>query len=146
MIFGKYSDHVQLIARIALASLFIVSSLGTILGGTAAFEGFQGMVAQTGVPMVGLVTVCVLALKLFGGLALAAGFKARYAALALATFTLLTVLLVHSPSTWSNPQFGMINFLMAMKNISIIGGLLLVANNGSGAMSCRCSPHCKSCK
>jgi putative oxidoreductase len=143
MIFGSYSDYVQLIARIALASLFIVSSLGTILGGTAAFEGFQGMVAQTGVPMV---TVLVLALKLFGGLALAAGFKARYAALALATFTLLTVLLVHSPSTWSNPQYGMINFLMAMKNISIIGGLLLVANNGSGAMSCRCSPHCKSCK
>jgi putative oxidoreductase len=133
-----------LLARILLASLFIISGLGIVLGGAPAFEGFEGMVASTGVvpaALLGVVTVCIVALKVFGGLALAAGFKSRYVALALAFFTLLTIVFIHKPSLWADQ----IQFLMAMKNLSIIGGLLLVANNGSGAMSYRCSPHCKLC-
>ncbi len=145
--FGAYSGYVQAAARVLLGSLFIVSGAGTVLGGSAAFEGFQGMVAQTGVPMAGFVTVVIIALKIFGGTALALGFKARYAALALAIFTLLTIVLAHPPASWSAQEpFGTINFLMALKNLSIIGGLLLIANNGAGAMAMRCNDECTWCK
>ncbi|MFM2414436.1 MAG: hypothetical protein RI911_129 [Candidatus Parcubacteria bacterium] len=144
--FGAYSDYVQAIARVLLASIFLVTGLGVVFGGAAAFNGFQGMVAQTGVPMVGLVTVLVVALKVFGGAALALGFKARYVALVLAVFTALTIVLVHSPATWNDPAYGTVNFLMAIKNLSIIGGLLLIANNGAGAMALRCNSICTWCK
>lgn len=145
--FGEYSGYVQAAARILLGSLFIITGTSALLGGAAGFEGFQSMVEQTGVPMAGLVTVLVIALKIFGGAALALGFKARYAALALAVFTFLTIVLVHPPSSWMVPEpFGTLNFLMAAKNLSIIGGLLLIANNGAGAMALKCNDTCAWCK
>lgn len=144
--FGQYSGYVQVAARVLLASLFLASGLGVVFGGAAAFQGYQGMVASVGIPMAGLVAVAAVALKIFGGLALAAGFKARYAALSLAIFTALTIVLFHGPSSWGDPATGYVNYLMALKNLSIIGGLLLVANNGAGAMAYRCSDTCETCK
>ncbi len=139
--FGTYSGYVQVLARVLLGSLFIASGVGIVLGGAQAFAGYQGMIAGAGLPMAGLLAVLAIALKIFGGLALAAGFKARYAALGLALFTLLTIVFFHSPSTWGDYT----NYLMALKNFSIIGGLLLVANNGAGAMAVKCNDTCKWC-
>lgn len=144
--FGAYSGYVQAAARVLLGSLFIASGLGIVFGGAAAFQNYQGMIASVGIPMEGLVAVLAVALKIFGGLALAAGFKARYAALALAIFTALTIVLFHGPSSWSDPASGYVNYVMALKNLSIIGGLLLIANNGAGAMAMKCNDECTWCK
>ncbi len=144
--FGTYSGYVQVVARVMLASLFVISGLGVVWGGADAFNGYQGMVASAGIPMAGLVAVVAIALKIFGGAALAVGFKSRYAAFALALFTLLTIYFYHGPSSWSDPASGYVNYLMALKNFSIIGGLLLVANNGAGAMALKCDEECTWCK
>jgi putative oxidoreductase len=61
--------------------------------------------------------------------ALVLGYKAREAALALAAFTLVATALFHN--NWANQ----IDMLMAMKNIAIIGGLLMVYTFGAGAKS-----------
>ena len=62
------------------------------------------------------------------------GFHARYAALAIAAFTLLAALLFHK--FWAAPpehvMEATINF---WKNVSITGGMLMVAAFGPGSVS-----------
>jgi len=62
------------------------------------------------------------------------GFLSRWAALALAAFTLIASLIFHA--YWSLPaDQQMAQQLMFIKNIAIIGGLLYVAAFGPGAWS-----------
>jgi putative oxidoreductase len=64
----------------------------------------------------------------------AIGFKARLAAALLAAFTLLASLLFHN--FWAMPaDQAMVNQLMFMKNLAIVGGLLLIVAHGAGPVS-----------
>ena len=65
---------------------------------------------------------------------LAAGFKARPAAVAIAAFTLVASFFFHR--YWSAPadQY-MAQFLNFWKNVSMIGGLLVVYAFGPGRLS-----------
>ena len=80
-----------LVARIFLAILFIVSGLGIL----AAPSGFAGYMGAIGLPFPTLVAWLVIALKVLGGLAILVGFQTRYAALAIAAFTIGSALLGH---------------------------------------------------
>ena len=66
---------------------------------------------------------------MLGGLALAAGYKTRYVAFALAIFSIVVAAMFHHNFA---DQMQMIMFL---KNIAIAGGLLLLAVGGSTAFS-----------
>lgn len=110
-------------ARILLSQIFIVSGFGKLTGYAATQQYMQ----QAGVP--GVLLPLVILTELGGGLALLFGFKARWAALALAGFTLLSALLFH---LHPGDQMQMINF---MKNLAMAGGLLLVVRHGAGAPS-----------
>lgn len=63
------------------------------------------------------------------GLALLTGFKAKFAAIGLAVFTLVTAILFH------NNFADQIHMIMFLKNITIIGGLLLIVAYGAGGFS-----------
>ena len=65
-------------------------------------------------------------IEIGGGLLLLTGFKARYAALALALFLVPVTLVFHNPAH----QDQMVNFL---KNLAIIGGLLVTASASRSA-------------
>jgi putative oxidoreductase len=68
------------------------------------------------------------------GLALAIGFKARWAALALGLFTIVAALLFHR--YWAMPeQQQFMQELLFMKNLAIAGGMFIVASLGAGAAS-----------
>ena len=113
--------------RILLGLLFVISGFGKITGfaGTAAFMASKGM------PMAEALLVGAIAIELVGGLMLVAGFKARWAALAIAAFLVPTTLIFHSP-LGPDGQAQMTQFL---KNLSILGGMLVLAAFGPGAWS-----------
>ena len=69
-----------------------------------------------------------------GGVLLVAGWKVRWAAAAMLVFTGLAAVLFHDfwAAAPEQAQNQMIHF---MKNISIMGGLLLVVVYGSGPIS-----------
>ena len=124
------TDLAALVGRILLAVIFIISGFGKITG----FEGTAGYIAAKGLPMPQVVTALTIVVELGGGILLAIGYKARWAALALAVFTLLAAFIFHD--FWAveaaqkmNQQ---INFL---KNISIAGGMLMVFAFGPGRYS-----------
>ncbi|ABM92976.1 DoxX family protein [Methylibium petroleiphilum] len=118
-----------LVGRILLALMFVLagaSKLGDI-------SGTAGYIASGGVPFASAVAVAVGLFELIAGLALVVGFQARWAALALAGFTLLASVLFHP--FWSLPaDQAFVQQLLFMKNVSVAGGLLLVAALGTGSI------------
>jgi putative oxidoreductase len=116
---------VSLIARAMLSAIFIISGAGKIMNyaGTAAF------MEQFGTPAALLPGV--IALELLGGLAVLLGIWSRYAAIALAVFSVLAAAIFHNKFA---DQMQFINF---MKDVAIAGGLLLLFANGSGRCAVR---------
>jgi len=126
----KYASTVSLAGRILLALMFIPAGFGklTHIGGTA------GYIASGGLPFPSLLAVLAGALELFGGLALVIGFKVRWVGLAMALFTLVASMVFHP--FWSVPEAQqMVTKLLFMKNISVVGGMLLISALGAGALS-----------
>jgi len=113
------NSWLNLAGRLLLAQLFLVSGFSKIMG----YAGTQGYMAAKGLP--GALLPLVILLELGGGLALVVGFQTRWVALALAIFSVLAGLIFH---LLPGDQMQMINF---MKNLSIAGGLLVLAQTGA---------------
>lgn len=124
------SNPMALIGRVLLAWLFIPAGWGKL---GAGFAGTAGYVASKGLPMPEVMAAAAIAVELIAGIALLIGFKTRWAALLLALFTLATAVLFHN--YWAMPaEQVMVQTLMFNKNLAIVGGLLVVAALGGGAL------------
>jgi putative oxidoreductase len=111
------------LGRVLLAIIFIQAGLHKIPG----YEGTAAHMDAQGVP--GILLPLVILVELGGGLLVLVGFWTRWAALALAGFSVLAALLFH----WEpGNQMQMISF---MKNITIAGGFLVLAGAGPGAFA-----------
>ena len=118
------------LGRLRLALMFIPSGFGKIGG----FEGTAGYSASKGLPMASVVAALTILIELGGGLAIAFGFMTRWAALALAVFTVLAGVIFHN--YWAvPPEQVMMQQINFWKNISIAGGFLVLAAFGPGAIS-----------
>ena len=115
----------NLAGRVLLAQLFLLSGFAKITG----YAGTQAYMAAKGLP--GALVPLVILLEVGGGLALVAGFQTRWAALALAIFSVLAGCIFHLvPSDHAQ----MLHF---MKNLSIAGGLLILAQTGATGFAIR---------
>ena len=124
------SNPMALIGRVLLAWLFIPAGWGKL---GAGFAGTAGYVASKGLPMPEVMAAAAIAVELIAGIALLIGFKTRWAALLLALFTLATAVMFHN--YWAMPaEQVMVQTLMFNKNLAIVGGLLVVAALGGGAL------------
>jgi putative oxidoreductase len=114
-----------LVGRILLAAMFVLAGFGklTDIAGTAGWFGSIGLPAPT------ILAVLVGLLELFGGLAVIVGYKTRIAALALAVFAIGATLIAHTNFA------DMMQFLIFQKNFAVVGGLLVLAFTGAGALS-----------
>lgn len=119
-----------LAARILIAAIFVLSGFGKIGG----FAGAVGYIASKGLPLPQLAAVAAIIVELGGGLMLMLGWRARWAAAALFFFTLMAAVIFHNfwAAAPDQAQNQMIHF---MKNISMLGGLLMVIIHGSGPLS-----------
>ena len=119
-----------LVGRTLLGLIFVLSGFAKIAG----FDGTAGYIASKGLPFPQLVAALTIVVELGGGLALMAGLYTRQAVVALAAFSLLTAIVFHN--FWAAPQgeqmMQQINF---MKNVSILGGMMLLMAFGAGRYS-----------
>lgn len=111
------NKFVVAIARIALVLIYFMGGF-SLLTGNAPVE----FAATKGVPAIAVYVG--YAIKLFGGLAVIVGFQTRIAALLLVLFTIGTAFIFHG-------EFDSVFW----KEISMIGGLLLLAAYGPGELS-----------
>lgn len=119
-----------LLGRILIALLFIPAGVSKIGG----FAGTVGYIASKGLPLPQVAAAGTIVVEVLVGLALLIGFKARWAALILALFTLVAAFLFHN--FWAVPaDQQMMQSINFFKNLAIVGGLLFVAANGAGPLS-----------
>jgi putative oxidoreductase len=129
-VLNNLQNPLALVGRILLALMFVLAGFSKIGG----FAGTVGYIASKGLPAASLLAALTIVLEVGGGLAIMFGFFTRWSALALAGFTLLASLIFHA--FWSLPaDQQMMQQLMFMKNISVAGGLLVLAAFGAGAIS-----------
>ncbi len=112
-----------LVARLLLAQMFLIAGINKVM----AYAGTQAYMDSMGVP--GMLLPLVILLEVGAGLAIIVGWKTRWAAIALSLFTLVSAFIFHSNFV---DQMQITQF---MKNLSITGGLMLVALIGAGRLS-----------
>ena len=123
-------NPLSLAGRILLAYLFLPAGIGKLTG----FAGTVGYIASVGLPLPQVAAAIAVVVEIVGGIALIVGFGTRFAALALAAFTLVASILFHN--YWSFPaDQQMMQQLMFIKNIAVVGGLLTLAAWGAGNWS-----------
>ncbi len=115
----------QLASRLLLSLIFILAALHKL----GAREATVAMIDGVGLPFPGFCYGMTVAIELGAGLAVAIGWHARKAAVALALLTLVAGSLFHNQ--WSDPN----HFIHFLKNLGLIGGLMQIAMNGPGALS-----------
>ncbi len=126
----SFKSPLVVAGRVLLALMFVMagfSKLGNI-------SGVAGYIANAGLPFASALAVATGIFEVVAGLALAVGFHARWAALALGLFTLLASVLFHN--FWAVPlDKQMVQQLMFMKNLAVAGGMFIVAAFGAGPVS-----------
>jgi putative oxidoreductase len=124
------SDFAYALARTMLAVVFIVSGVAKFMNvtGTADTLAAHGFLFPT---VFGYATA---ALEVAGGCCVMIGYRARWAALVLLVFTAGTVAVSHH--FWDMEGLERVrNQTQALKNLAIMGGLLLIAVGGAGRFS-----------
>jgi putative oxidoreductase len=123
-------DWAALLGRILIASLFVISGYGKLTG----FDGTVGYIGSKGLPMAQVLAGIAILIELGGGIALILGWKTRWVAVAFILFLLVITPIFHN--YWAAPPEQMmgqkINFL---KNVAILGGVLLLLGFGPGRLS-----------
>ena len=123
-------NPLALVGRLLLALLFLPAGFSKLTG----FAGTVGYIASVGLPAAQLGAVLAIIVEIGGGIALIAGFQTRFAALALALFTLVASFFFHN--YWGVPaEMQFMQSLLFYKNIAVVGGLLTLAAWGAGAWS-----------
>ncbi|HEY6721000.1 MAG TPA: DoxX family protein [Burkholderiales bacterium] len=121
------ADWAALLGRIALALIFLWSGYGKLTD----IAGTVGYMNAYHVPMAGVLVWPAALLELAGAAMLLAGWQVRWAALALAAYTLLSAAIFHN--FWAVPPDQVLNqTIHFMKNVAILGGLLQVFAFGAG--------------
>jgi putative oxidoreductase len=124
-------DGAALAGRIMLALMFIASGIGKIGGftDTTVYMASAGLPAVD--PLLEILLILTILIELGGGTAIVLGWKTRLAALFVFSFTMLVTLVFHR--FWAAPpDDAQVQQLMFMKNVSVMGGLLVLYAFGPG--------------
>jgi putative oxidoreductase len=124
------NSAVPLIGRVLFSVLFLVSFFFKV----TAYSQMVGYATAKGLPMAGVGVAIAAVVELVGGLAILTGFQTRIAAWVLFLYLIPTSIYFHNfwTMTGMDQQNNMVHFL---KNLAIMGGLLLLAANGPGGYS-----------
>ncbi|QPN64075.1 DoxX family protein [Synechococcus sp. CBW1004] len=104
------------IARVLLCLVFVNAVIGKLTG----FGAVAGVIAAKGLPLAPLLLVAAMALMAVGSALVISGWKARLGAILLLLFLVPTTLIFHSDVADTMQR------IQLLKNLAIIGGLLLV--------------------
>jgi len=116
--------------RVLMSIIFLLSGFGKI----ANFSYMAGYMESKGAPAPKVLLAIAAAAELVGGLSLLLGLWSRVGALGLFVFLIPTTLMFHN--FWAAPAADQMNQqIHFLKNVAIMGGLLMIAAYGPGSFS-----------
>ena len=110
------------IALVLLCLVFVHAVIGKLTG----LSGVAQMMAAKGLPLAPVLLVAAMALMAVGAVLVISGIRARLGAILLLLFLVPTTLIFHNDVADAQQR------IQLFKNLSIIGGLLLVADRSEG--------------
>lgn len=125
---SSVSAPVVFIGRLLFVLIFLMSGFTHFAKQTIGFAASQGVpMASVLVPLSGIIA-------LIGGLSILLGYRARLGAWLVAIF-LIGVTPMHKFWGITDPMMQQMQMVMFMKNLTILGGALLITQFGSGPWS-----------
>jgi len=134
--YDRTRDFGALAGRVMLALIFVLSGFRKLIGPAVTMK----MMAAHGLPLVSAAFAVTILIEFGCGLLLMVGYKARWAALLIFLWFIPVTLVFHVAAyhqavLQQKTMDALIQQIMFMKNISIMGGLLMVASFGPGRIS-----------
>lgn len=129
-LFDNQKSEILLLARILLMILFIIAGWSKLTG----FSGTVGYLESLGTPAPMLAAAIAVIMEFFVAIVIVVGFYTRPLAFLFALFTLGTALIGHQFWTMVDAERAA-NMTQFFKNMSIMGGLLLLSITGAGKYS-----------
>lgn len=126
---GELSRYLVLAGRAAFAFIFIFASLGHFGQEEIAYA------AHAGVPFASILVPLSGLLSLAGGLSVLLGYRARLGAWLLVLFLVPVTLVIHDFWSVADPGTRQLELVMFLKNVTALGGALLIAHFGAGPLS-----------
>ena len=121
---------ITLLGRISLAAIFILSGISKI----GSHDSTVAYMQAHGIPAAPFFLYAAVLIEIAGGFCVASGFRARLGSLLLVAFLIPTTYIFHFKPSF-DAQMNMIDknqMINVLKNLSIMGGLLLIYGNGAG--------------
>jgi putative oxidoreductase len=124
--YSQLTSAIVVIGRICFSLIFIAAGLKHFTTNSIATAASHGVpLASIAVPISGL-------MALAGGLSILLGYRARLGAWLIVLFLIPTTLAMHNFWAIADPVEAEMQMIMFMKNVSMLGGALLISHFGAG--------------
>jgi len=120
---------IVLLGRFLFVLIFVMAAPNHFSSQTIAYAASQGVpLASIAVPLSGVIALA-------GGLSILLGYRAKIGAWLLVLFLAVVTPMLHNFWTVADPMMHQMQFIMFMKNVSILGGALFISQFGAGPWS-----------
>jgi len=123
---------INVLGRVMLATIFLMSALGNKI---PKFNDVAQYMQSEGVPAPQVLLAGAIVFLIAGGVSIVLGYKARIGAALLLVFLVLATYFFHDFWTFEDAQARQSQMIQFMKNLALMGAMLMIIANGSGAMS-----------
>ncbi|MFZ0197655.1 MAG: DoxX family protein [Candidatus Sulfotelmatobacter sp.] len=117
------------VGRLLFALIFVMSGPRHFMSQTIAYAASQG------VPMASIVVPFSGLLAFLGGLSILLGYRAKLGAWLIVLFLVGVTPMMHKFWAVTDPMMYQMQLVMFLKNLSMLGGALLITQLGSGPWS-----------
>jgi putative oxidoreductase len=129
---GAIRGVVAALGRLMLSAIFLLSAVGNKIPN---FAEVSGDMAANGVPAPNILLVGAILFLIVGSLSLLLGFHARWGAALLLVFLILATYYFHDFWTLEDAAAKQEQMIQFMKNVALMGAMLLILANGPGPFS-----------
>lgn len=139
------------VGRILLSSIFLISSILEMMNWASTEQylsekmtrwmgSFQmgssvPEIVSTLLPWISWILLSAIVFKVLGSILLILGWKVRLGSVLLILFLIPTTLIIHDFWSMGAQENAALEMIMFMKNVSILGGLLVVLAFGKGSVA-----------
>jgi putative oxidoreductase len=126
---GFWQGAVVVLGRFFFALIFLLAGANHFNRQTIGYAASQGVpLASIAVPLSGVLAIA-------GGLTILLGYRAKLGAWLIVLFLIPVTLMMHKFWTVTDPMMAQIQMILFMKNVSMLGGALLISHFGTGPFS-----------
>jgi putative oxidoreductase len=124
-----WQGAVVVLGRFFFALIFLMA------GATHSNKQTIGYAASQGVPLASIAVPLSGVVAIAGGLSILLGYRAKLGAWLIVLFLVPVTLMMHKFWTVTDPMMAQIQMILFMKNVSMLGGALLISQFGAGPSS-----------